>query len=485
MLVLDQHCTQYSGAEVVDPYDCTLNQTDLKTNKNKFYIMQVINNGSSHYLYIRYGRIGEIGRISYASDTESTCISKFKTQFKSKTKNNWDDRGSFKQYAGKYYLCQKQKVDDSEIKKDREDEPKIPPSKLSDRLQSFLQLIGDINMLKTTLKSLDVDINKMPLGAISPEQLDEAESVLMTIQGLLQVADYKTNDQALNDKLVDLSSEYYTYVPQIVSRSSKPPLINSQIRIDDYMNRIEDLKNLKIAYSAVHDISPKMDHNPCDMLYSKVKTDIQPLSRDHPMWQVIEDFVFQTHGPTHHAQVKLVDIYEICREADRSRGFLKELGGQNVHLLWHGTRLSNYISIFQNGLVLRPEMISNAKITGKMFGYGIYGANSFSKSFNYCCSSPGEEACLFLGEFALGNQLERANADYNLNEKTLRLTGHHSCWGHGKWTPNKIQEVDGLKVPNGKLEKSLISHCALLYDEFIVYNEVQVKLKYVVRVKSV
>ena len=31
MLVLDENC-KYSGAQVVEPYDCTLNQTDLKVN---------------------------------------------------------------------------------------------------------------------------------------------------------------------------------------------------------------------------------------------------------------------------------------------------------------------------------------------------------------------------------------------------------------------------------------------------------------------
>ena len=39
-LILDEHCSR--AGMVVEPFDCTLNMTDLKDNKNKFYIMQII-----------------------------------------------------------------------------------------------------------------------------------------------------------------------------------------------------------------------------------------------------------------------------------------------------------------------------------------------------------------------------------------------------------------------------------------------------------
>lgn len=60
----------------------------------------------------------------------------------------------------------------------------------------------------------------------------------------------------------------------------------------------------------------------------------------------------------------------------KSEGILK----RDCKLLWHGTRSENVWSILKTGLVLRP---TNAVITGKMFGYGIYFAPSAQKSLGY------------------------------------------------------------------------------------------------------
>ena len=42
-------------------YACNLSYTDCSANNNKFYIMQVLKDGSSFTLWIRYGRIGVDG----------------------------------------------------------------------------------------------------------------------------------------------------------------------------------------------------------------------------------------------------------------------------------------------------------------------------------------------------------------------------------------------------------------------------------------
>jgi hypothetical protein len=35
--------------------------SDIKDNKNKFYILQLHKEGSKYYIYTRYGRVGESG----------------------------------------------------------------------------------------------------------------------------------------------------------------------------------------------------------------------------------------------------------------------------------------------------------------------------------------------------------------------------------------------------------------------------------------
>lgn len=120
-----------------------------------------------------------------------------------------------------------------------------------------------------------------------------------------------------------------------------------------------------------------------------------------------------------------------------------------------------------------------------MFGFGLYGANSFSKSFNYTgCYQRGEEACLFLAEFALGNTDDRFDADYYITEQSLAQKNKHSTWGRGMHSPSSYETMDdGTIVPNGPLQK-FNPRAGLIYDEFIVYNTDQLKLRYIVRVKN-
>ena len=53
-----------------------------------------------------------------------------------------------------------------------------------------------------------------------------------------------------------------------------------------------------------------------------------------------------------------------------------------VKLFWHGSRNCNWIHILQKGLLLNPD----ARVTGKMFGQGIYFAPSAMKSWGYTSS---------------------------------------------------------------------------------------------------
>ena len=60
--------------------------------------------------------------------------------------------------------------------------------------------------------------------------------------------------------------------------------------------------------------------------------------------------------------------------------FVRENHITNTKLLFHGSRNENWWSIINSGLVLKP---TNAVITGKMFGYGIYYAPKARKSLGY------------------------------------------------------------------------------------------------------
>jgi len=46
-----------SIVKVLDDYDAMLNQTNIGANNNKFYVIQVLKQGSNFYTYTRWGRV--------------------------------------------------------------------------------------------------------------------------------------------------------------------------------------------------------------------------------------------------------------------------------------------------------------------------------------------------------------------------------------------------------------------------------------------
>ncbi len=99
-------------------------------------------------------------------------------------------------------------------------------------------------------------------------------------------------------------------------------------------------------------------------------------------------------------------------------------------LLWHGSRLTNYVGILSQGLRIAPP---EAPVTGYMFGKGIYFADMVSKSANYCGTSKENSiGCILLCEVALGSMQEKYEADYYANELP---EGKHSTKGCGRVGP--------------------------------------------------
>jgi poly [ADP-ribose] polymerase len=64
-------------------------------------------------------------------------------------------------------------------------------------------------------------------------------------------------------------------------------------------------------------------------------------------------------------------------------------------LLWHGSRLSNFVGILSQGLRIAPP---EAPVSGYLFGKGIYLADMAEKSINYCRSHGSDTALILLIE---------------------------------------------------------------------------------------
>lgn len=141
-------------------------------------------------------------------------------------------------------------------------------------------------------------------------------------------------------------------------------------------------------------------------------------------------------------------------------------GGVKTKLLWHGSRNENWWSIIGGGLMLRP---TNAVITGKMFGYGIYFATKARKSLGYTSLSGsywahGSSPSAFMGlyEVAYGKPYDVHSFDHKYS--SLNYEGlQRLCPG-----ANCLHAHEGQMLRN---------------DEIVVYQECQTTIKYLVELK--
>jgi len=207
---------------------------------------------------------------------------------------------------------------------------------------------------------------------------------------------------------------------------------------------------------------------------------------------MVKAYAANTHAATHSSYTARVKhVFRAARKGEAT-DFAAAVG--NRQLLWHGSRLTNWVGILSQGLRIAPP---EAPATGYMFGKGVYFADMFSKSANYCmATSDSSTAVLVLCEVALGEQYELIRAEYEAKENSEKQ-GKQSTFGIGKTCPDPAGSrklPDGTHVPMGKgaankyLQENLerlqkennTKDPALLYNEFIVYDTSQIRMKYVV-----
>jgi poly [ADP-ribose] polymerase 2/3/4 len=207
----------------------------------------------------------------------------------------------------------------------------------------------------------------------------------------------------------------------------------------------------------------------------------------------LQNYLIKSAGKTHHIQYKVQEIFRIERQGEETRfrnSSYAAIKNSDRRLLWHGSRSTNYGGILSQGLRIAPI---EAPSTGLMFGKGVYLADISTKSANYCWArSSGGTGLLLLCEAELGDpSLKLFDADSNAGE-TAKKHGCISTWGVGTTAPKGWKDaacvhkdLKGVKMPDVSVEPGNAneSKAFLQYNEYIVYDISQIRLRYLLRVQ--
>lgn len=223
--------------------------------------------------------------------------------------------------------------------------------------------------------------------------------------------------------------------------------------------------------------------------------EMTPLDQDSQEFSEIYYYLNNSTGSTHAVKYAIEDIFRIERKGEFDRletSSYATLGFKSDRrLLWHGSRCSNFGGILSQGLRIAPP---EAPASGYMFGKGVYLADMSSKSANYCAShTSGGTALLLLCEAELGRpSLKLTNADYTAGERA-KEQGCISTWGVGKTAPQVWKDAScihpnlkGVMMPDVQSlppDATKEPNAYLLYNEYIVYDVAQIRLRYLLRVR--
>ncbi|XP_021281109.1 poly [ADP-ribose] polymerase 1 [Herrania umbratica] len=457
-------------------FNTTLNMSDLSTGVNSYYILQIIqeDKASDCYVFRKWGRVGneKIGGNKLEEMSKLDAVSEFKRLFLEKTGNTWEaweQKQNFQKQPGRFFPLDIDYGINKQVSKNKHSDAdsRLPPT-----LLDLMKMLFNVETYRAAMMEFEINMSEMPLGKLSKSNIQKGFEALTEIQNLLNSNAY---DPSVKESLIiDASNRFFTVIPSI-----HPHVIRDEDDFKSKVKMLEALEDIEIASRIVG-----FDNNSDDSLdekYKKLNCDIVPFPHDSEEYRLIEKYLLTTHAPTHTDwTLELEEVFSLEREGefDKFAPYREKL--TNRMLLWHGSRLTNFVGILSQGLRIAPP---EAPATGYMFGKGIYFADLVSKSAQYCYThKQSPVGLMLLSEVALGEVYELTKAKYI--EKLPK--GKHSTKGLGKKVPQESDFVkwkDDIIVPCGKPVSSKVKASELMYNEYIVYNTAQVKMQFLLKVR--
>lgn len=528
---VDSDCPDAASYIVVEgkgttPYSATLSSTDIATGKNSFYILQLLEGPTknNYLLFRKWGRVGDASKNDQSLQSVgslSVGTSRFEALFTEKTGNNfWDaTAGRFVKQTGylnylpvDYTVSQE---DEAKAKKaaaaaakntgkdDASHTAGVGASSLDSPTEELVRWLFDAQAMQSSMVTMEIDTHKLPLGNLSTAAIDQGNAALRQLSVLLQSAGAATpkkkaastskgqagptpkqaatttsltgvDNAALRQKIISLSNRFYTYVPHVINDSASA-LLDTLDKVAEKTRVLDDLSDIVLTKKIIASTTTQsMSILP---LYQSLKTDIAEVDPKGSEGTLINTYFRNTHGSTH-SQFAFSQIWKLDRHGESAR-FKPWVDKQTTrHLLWHGSRFTNWVRILSQGLRIAPP---EAPVTGYMFGKGVYFADMISKSANYC-HVDATGGLIALAEVATGSPLVRYHGDHI----TSLPSGHHSTFAQGRSEPDPkglVTLPDGVMVPAGKPRVSPdLQATSLLYNEYIVYDVSQIRLRYLLRI---
>lgn len=272
------------------------------------------------------------------------------------------------------------------------------------------------------------DAKQLPLGKLSKSTIKEGYEVLARIEAVI--------DKTEEDDLMDLSSSFYRLIPHNFGYQNLAQfIIDTEDKLKERLETLEYLGDLEVANNLISKGSSEIDAN-----YAKLNADIIALNNHTEEYKLLYDYFMNTREQSN---LVLEELYKVKRKGD-DKSFKKGMG--NEFLLWHGTPMTNVVSILSQGLKVKSKDFP--WLSDRIFHADMVGKSIFFT--NYLASK--NIAVVLIDRVALGNNIAHCGAGSGINVWSPMPPGSTSIVLAGSHAPPKSSYIEhnGMTVPLGK-----------------------------------
>lgn len=447
-----------------------LQVTDIKTNHNKYYAIELhsakVKGKSVFRVFTHYGRTDDLDTNPDAGQKECRYFgntSEAQSCYDSIYREKTAPRKGYKELSLASSKIGSQKargsssgeVDDKTLNMIRgaDGKPRTAPvSTLPPAVQSLVRYLYK-EATSALTKSVSATITargiETPLGILTLGQIEKGEQILACLYSAFKK---KKKDRAA---LEQLSGEFYTVVPHRIGRTRSAIASAVIDSLPLFQQKQDTLQLMKDMLQVNGEGGSVLFDARADQEYAALHCTIEPVEKADKHFREIESYVVKSL--VRRDDVAVENVYRLRRKGEWE-SFAETVG--NHRLLFHGSRIQNWVGILSRGILL-PKLVVSLGVDRTdegWLGNGIYFGDAACTSASY--ASPGSKGTSFLaiGRVALGKMKDYTAITYGL---TKPPAGYHSCHG--------VRRIDGVESEFDD-------------DEYVIYTTAQQRLEYLVEV---
>jgi predicted DNA-binding WGR domain protein len=287
-----------------------------------------------------------------------------------------------------------------------------------------------------------------PLGVLTLGQIQKGEAILQDLYALFQKKKKSQED------VLRLSGDFYTVVPHRIGRTraaAQAAVIDTLAAFEQKQETLQLMRDmLQVIGQGEGNV---LFESKAQAQYEALRCEIGWVDPASGTFKEIRDLVLKSQIRT--KAIKVQSIYTLRREPEW-KAFAAQV--DNQRLLFHGSRIKNWVGILSRGILLPKIVVSMGvnRTDAGWLGNGIYFGDAACTSAFY--TSPGKRNTRFMSvaRVALGRMKEFTKITYGLEGPP---EGYQSCHGVRKKGASASQFAD---------------------DEYVVYSPSQQRLEYLV-----